>query len=312
MLKMLKTIVLTSIFLCVLCVVSFAQTRHCSQLRFTKHVLVYDECIELKDGLKLSNMDLTGIRINRYTNIDRDLEIGDANELKNIDFSNSLLDSVDFRGTIFVNCSFKNAILRGYNWNWAEDQFKNCDFTGATISAVHSYEHSARHSIFLPVKNILTTSNFKYDGSFTCAAFRVDLTNIDFSGFRLANSSFRKIDGCRLDNAKIEHCKFYTISKEQFSSTSDFKSKFLLGIVISEADFRGIDLSDFTITQCRFEVDFKDANFSNAVITGSDFRLAENLTVAQIKSTWNYKHNQMDKIILPKDIQDELDKEKKK
>ncbi|MDR2643451.1 MAG: pentapeptide repeat-containing protein, partial [Planctomycetaceae bacterium] len=80
-----------------------------------------------------------------------------------------------------------------------------------------------------------------------------------------------------------------------------------------EADFRGIDLSDFTITQCRFfKVDLKDVNFSNAVITGSDFKLAKNLTVAQIKSTWNYKHNQMDKIILPKDIQDELDKEKKK
>jgi hypothetical protein len=90
MLKMLKTIILTSILVCVWCVDSFALPPYFIHVRFTKHVLVDDKCVELKDGLKLSDKDLTGIRINRYTNIDLDLAVGDANELKNIADSNGL------------------------------------------------------------------------------------------------------------------------------------------------------------------------------------------------------------------------------
>jgi O-phosphoseryl-tRNA(Cys) synthetase len=57
---------------------------------------------------------------------------------------------------------------------------------------------------------------------------------------------------------------------------------------------------------------FKGANFTDAIISGCIFtNNVKNLTVEQIKSTWNYKVGRMDGIKLPPDIQKALDAEKK-
>jgi len=62
--------------------------------------------------------------------------------------------------------------------------------------------------------------------------------------------------------------------------------------------------------------DFGGANFRDAVITDVDFgkrsdRQCTGLTTDQIKSTWNYKHDRMEGIRLPKDIAVALETERK-
>jgi hypothetical protein len=47
-------------------------------------------------------------------------------------------------------------------------------------------------------------------------------------------------------------------------------------------------------------------NFTNAVVTDCVLGEYTNLTLEQIKSTWNYKNNRMTGIVLPPEIQKKL------
>ena len=81
-------------------------------------------------------------------------------------------------------------------------------------------------------------------------------------------------------------------------------------------DFTGVDLSAQDLSGCYFrDCTFTNTIFDDAVISNaffSSFRKQNlGLTLAQIKSTWNYKHNRMEGITLPKDIADALEKERK-
>lgn len=67
--------------------------------------------------------------------------------------------------------------------------------------------------------------------------------------------------------------------------------------------------SRFNLTGNYFNANFSNANFTDAVVTDCNFDLAK-ITVEQIQSTWNYKTKNMEGIVLPKEIQETLDKEK--
>ena len=77
-----------------------------------------------------------------------------------------------------------------------------------------------------------------------------------------------------------------------------------------EADFTGLDFSGFDLTGTHFARNLKGINLTNAVITSGDFSRATNLTLDQIKSTWNYKTGNMEGVILPKEIQEVLEAER--
>lgn len=141
---------------------------------------------------------------------------------------------------------------------------------------------------------------------------------IDFSGIDLTGTSFR---GRPLDadfsDAMISKCSFdFAITKEQLCSTRNYREGNLSGIELRHIDLSGCDLSYQNLTGCDFVLcDFGGANFRDTVITDADFGKKADwqctgLTLDQMKSTWNYKHNRMEGITLPKEIAKALETER--
>ena len=87
-------------------------------------------------------------------------------------------------------------------------------------------------------------------------------------------------------------------------------AKDLLSIRVPPNGFSlsGMDLSSANLKGCSFgsETDFTEVNITDAVITQCDF-FKSNVTLEQIKSTFNYKIDWMYGIRLPKELQDTLD-----
>jgi hypothetical protein len=90
-----------------------------------------------------------------------------------------------------------------------------------------------------------------------------------------------------------------------------------------DCDFSGMNLSNIHFTFCTFE----NAKLDDAVISGCRFgalyysdreqeltaqrrgmSYCRGFTIDQIKSTWNYKHGEMEDVILPEDMAEELQK----
>ena len=70
------------------------------------------------------------------------------------------------------------------------------------------------------------------------------------------------------------------------------------------------ELSNAVFFNCRFSSSMRGTDIKDSVFTNCIFSEGTNLTVEQIKSTWNYKNNRMDLIILPPDLQKYFDEEK--
>ncbi|MDR1479271.1 MAG: pentapeptide repeat-containing protein, partial [Planctomycetaceae bacterium] len=100
------------------------------------------------------------------------------------------------------------------------------------------------------------------------------------------------------------------IEVEQLRTTKNFEDREFLDIKFGVSILRGLNLSRFNLTGCQFLGDLTDVNFTEAVISKCDFGVLSNITIDQIKSTWNYKAGRMNGIKLPDKIQKELDAEK--
>lgn len=101
-----------------------------------------------------------------------------------------------------------------------------------------------------------------------------------------------------------------------------------LRITVNKGQFRDYDFSDTSLAGICFKrSDFTGARFVNTVVTGTNFAplfysVKEDkmvpsfgnknvgLTLDQIKSTWNYKHNRMEGITLPKELAAALELER--
>ncbi len=124
-----------------------------------------------------------------------------------------------------------------------------------------------------------------------------------------ANFTDTKINDCTIRNG---------LTKQQLYSTASYKQGNLAGLRLIWSDLSGCDLSGMNLTGCSFShCKLGGANFEDAVITRasflSDSRTAESdrMKIDQIKSTWNYKHNRMEGIKLPKEIATALEMEQK-
>jgi uncharacterized protein YjbI with pentapeptide repeats len=313
---------------------------------YTTHIVTLEKkAILLKDGLDLSNMDLRTAKISRYGDGGiADDAFGDPiGKLKNIKFDGANLDGAMLQGVTFINCSFKRASLKNVKVSEYDVAFVNCDFTDAAITDnVNSRfpgDTIKEETIFnrfppsyplcLPIEQLKQTLSFKRQQLYGCTVSD-SLKGADLSCFNLKKASFSDgivtkgnknvLEGCELHNAAIAEAFFHKISREQLMATADFKNRYLYKVHILIADLSGIDLSRVALIECVFgnpyplnapSCDLKNASFTDAVITGCCFACAKNLTVEQIKSTWNYKVGNMNGIKLPPDIQKALDAEKK-
>jgi len=311
-------------------VVSFCIAKHSKadypNWAFAKYVYEYGqlEKIELLDGLDLSNRNLFNNSITRR-----------LGELRNITFDNSRLSYSALVETTFINCSFRGTNL--FQVDASDTGFKDCDFTDADISKAtfyHMYPHNLMQTVNYKNKDLsnIKIETWKYwDDTET-----ID-TSCDFTGFNLENAWLpRDVEKCNFTDARINGTRLYGVrwkgadsylpsfSKEQLTTTHNYKIGIFLGTQFSGVDFSHVDFSGMNLTGCKFEQgntgidavylvnysNFDQTNIENAVISGCDFSGAENLTLDQIKSTWNYKVGRMEGITLPSKLQEQLDAER--
>ncbi|MDR2642847.1 MAG: pentapeptide repeat-containing protein [Planctomycetaceae bacterium] len=153
------------------------------------------------------------------------------------------------------------------------------------------------------------------------------LPRLDVTGQNLEGTTFTgSAADYKFDGTYIERTTMRSITKDQLYTTKSYKNGFISKSRFFDADFSHANLSNMNLTGCRFfKCDFKDADFTNSVINNCSFGISakesgynvnnphlesKNLSIEQIKSTWNYKNNRMDGIKLPEEIQKALDAEK--
>ncbi|MDR1479698.1 MAG: pentapeptide repeat-containing protein [Planctomycetaceae bacterium] len=295
--------------------------------------------------LILRDKNLTDIQITRYGR-----GYADYGQLSDIDFAGSDLRHAVIRGVRFYHCNFDKTNMVDLNGDaplditgscFNHDVFFDHEYTTFYDAKItynledKDLRYRKKQGIRLFPKQIKQTSNFAKKCLNNCYFDFQRFWGTDFSDFRLSDSIFDVKGGlkdCKFDNATIYGCTFADISFSQLASTKDFRSGCLTEVTFKCTDFSFTDLSRMTLLRCTFggepyEIreedhdekikihdicDFEETNLTDAVITLCDFRNTKNLTAKQIKSTWNYKQNRMDGVKLPDDVQDKLDKEKKK
>ena len=271
---------------------------------YTKTITIQGKEIELRDGLELLKKYLGRVYINRG-----------RETLKNVKFDETNFEYADIRETRFENCSFKNVTFRGTNTYACN--FVSCDFHGTDISNSNVYG--------LDFNSLKTTSDYKRKSFVNCKFGDFDFSGLDFTGFTFMYVEFVDVRGdaktdfgdVYFQNVTFVHS--FRLTKEQILLTKNFKQGFFQGIIFErfrDASNEPISLSDVDCSgmlfiNCQMDIDFKNTSLRDSIIL-SDFSGAKNLTLEQIKSTWNYKHNRMAGIKLPSEIQKALDAEKEK
>ncbi len=252
----------------------------------------------IEDGLDLSGKDLYGIRINR--------QLG---EVKEINFAGANLVNANFEETTFINCSFRGANLLGMHYY---AYFENCDFTDAIIGG-YGGEHVGRTFVVIPKNDIAKTRSYKFK-DLSNLSNKGRLKGLDLSGFDLTNS-YLDVKDCPLAKSTISKSCLLGMTAQQLQSTNDFHVKELLHIKFYGLDLSKMNFSFFNLTGCIFgtirnETNISNCDFTDAIISRCNFWNAKNITLSQIKSTWNYKTGNMAGVKLPKELQEQLDKER--
>ena len=266
---------------------------------YTGYVVASGRLFRLRDGLNLS-----GKVMNHAALSCGDFPAGYAPKMQKMDFSRSSLVGAGMSYVDFVDCSFRFTRLYSV---WAPgSRFINCDFTGAWISG--------STELTLSREQLLSTSSFKHK-EIMKFDFDGDLNGVDFSGFNLKGSRFdANFEGADFSDAIITDAYLGTrLSREQLFSTASFKNGDLRGVSLAGIDFSGTSLSKMDLSGCFFGVNtnFHATDLTDSIISRCDFSHADNMTLEQIKSTWNYKAGRMSDILLPKAIQQALDAETK-
>ena len=280
---------------------------------------------KLHDSPVLSNQ--SGVRIQsraslrsrknfKYATIS-DLDMGEGlGPYTDIDFShcriyNILLDSM---GEV-ERCNFSNCSI----------YFGNIKYPSNTLDFSDAFFHSGVTLLHVDQNMLIQTQNFK-EKDFLCCIEDVYCEKVDFSNFIFRNGLDGNFPFCDFSNARIlggiiGQGVLKGLSKQQFCSTWNYRNKIFLNLRIfgileehvtdPDMRYRNIDFKDFVFYNCFFGDILIAANLSNCRFIQCDLSHSTNLTVEQIKSTWNYKNNRMDLIILPPDLQKYFDEEKK-
>jgi uncharacterized protein YjbI with pentapeptide repeats len=135
---------------------------------------------------------------------------------------------------------------------------------------------------------------------------------MDLSNLSIRESSLNVHDDETIDlkNARIHGSFVYwrgTTAARLLPTTRSYKEGILLGNTFVYSDMSNLNFDRMNLTGCSFQdCDLSGTTFRDAVVTSVSFRSARGLTVDQIKSTWNYKHDRMSGIHLPTPLEREL------
>ncbi|MDR1484802.1 MAG: pentapeptide repeat-containing protein [Planctomycetaceae bacterium] len=274
------------------------------------------------DNVDLSNKKLDGFQIAMPDG-------SYATDVTGIKFDNSTFNDTYIDDFKFDRCSFKSADLRGLRVNWVVFD-ASCDFTDAVIHTDGDKTIAKTELGTIAPSLILQTASYKKhnltgvivdDFPFQNKA-AIDFSNCDLSYAKLCGGINHIIDlrNCNLTDSKLCSTALGHITKEQLYTTQSYKKRIINNVTFNKIDLTNATLNDLKLIGCIFgraespisKCNFKNANLTNSDISNCDFTNAINLSIDQIKSTWNYKNNRMDGIKLPEEIPKELDTEKQK
>jgi hypothetical protein len=286
-----------------------------------KWTLFGDKRITLDEVIDLHGNDLSGKTFSRMF---IDSRCGDVLEyVNNLDFSDSSFNQVCLLDYNFRDCDFSR--VKFYDVQIFSD-VDNSNFQDAWIN---------NSRIPLSRTQLLSTASYKaknlvgFDPGCTNDAYR----GINFAGFDLRYSRFREsnLTNCDFTDAIIEGINLSTAPKclqlEQLLVTKDFKQGLVKRVNFQYVTWpkHVVDLSRMIFIDCEFNLIWVDyiegpayngstyvtgkVDLTDSVISGCN--IGDGITLENIKSTWNYKHNRMEGIKLPDEIQKALDAEKK-
>jgi uncharacterized protein YjbI with pentapeptide repeats len=225
----------------------------------------------------------------------------------NCSFASGKLDKVSFLSYVTFQVGEKTVEygpyrIRGDQY-YLTNKIENCDFSRTQLKDVDFGGNSLKGSKFddADIQGVNFAANVSFHNPITLYTYNTKGVNPRYSTDEYANpgSYFRS------EKSIIVLMKSNGLQKEQLEKTASFKNKKLLGIKFC-MDMKGLNLSQFNLTGCKFSGDLTDVNLTNAVITDCVFGWNTNLTTDQIKSTWNYKNNQMQGIKFFCDFDDAL------
>ncbi|MBP3692955.1 MAG: pentapeptide repeat-containing protein [Thermoguttaceae bacterium] len=227
-----------------------------------------------------------------------------AEDLENMDFQGRTIASFEIDTFVSVrNCNFRDANIQYIEGG----EFENCDFTNTWI------EYGDTH---LTLEDLKITKNFKEKTICfhpNCAVERTDL-----SGFTFSRTSFYSFDvtNCNIQKAKFINCLIPILSSGQLTQTYNYRTGNFHNIQVSRDNlWSNIDLSnsfwgnDFHPNNSAERVILtlsNDVNLTNAVFVHCNLSNSRDLTLEQVKSTWNYKAGRMSLSQWPEHIQKAL------
>ncbi|MBR4751828.1 MAG: pentapeptide repeat-containing protein [Thermoguttaceae bacterium] len=210
---------------------------------------------------------------------------------KFIDHRTYIAQNDDFSNFIFVNARIKNA--QGCNFTDARF-YQNCSVTDMTKEQLFStYNYREKDYV-----GGLTLSNAEKDIK--------SLSGADFSRCRISSLTFHNYDVSNVDFTDAFICGTLVFSncvgliKEQLESTCNWKNRiysFSFGVFYPQT---GLDWSNTDFSGFRFETgaslgsgSVEGADFTDSIINYYTLQSNQNVTVEQIKSTWNFKNREM-------------------
>jgi uncharacterized protein YjbI with pentapeptide repeats len=235
-------------------------------------------------GWDLSGQNLTGARLDRAMLANSDLrdavitganlsEIGDLtqaqlrstanfqagnldsvwvmeNDFTNWDFSGINLTGANLRGSGLTNANFSGAIVTDAGFENTTTQ----GFTQAQLQSTASYHSKDLHGIGLSANDL---TGWDFSGQ--------NLTRARFGGSTLTHADF---SGAVVTGAGFWDTTSRGFTHTQLQSTASYQAKDLHGIILSENDLTGWDLSG----QFLANASFFDAIVTNVNLTGADLR----------------------------------------
>ena len=310
-------------------------------LPLTEYIIVDGEKISLKNGLDLSGKNLRGIEIHYLDRTLKNINFSGC-DLEGADFSETSFDNCSFREAKLIN--LPSLLAKGSN-DLTNAEIGNIEFLGITRKQLESTASFKRKSLW---RIRFSTCDFRSVDFSGFDLQQIDfkytlLTNSDFTDAVIG-------EGCSLgtsfphyamtyEQLKSSHGYRVGMTYEQLQSTRSYKDGNFINVFLNltwpegRADFSGMNLTGCYFgpggTYNHVEIDNLSQFYSSSkkpekrgwsdrcqldltdsVITKCNFRDFKGLTLENVKSTWNYKNNQMEGIILPKEIQEALDAEK--
>ena len=226
---------------------------------------------------------------------------------------------------------FENTMFQ-YVWvdifaNLTDFSFRDCVFLSGKIDfpdADFTYSLFLENcDIYLSPEQLMQTKNYKLK-ILRCERLIGNYPNVDFSDFEISCQFFAEdLDGAKFHNTWfIDSLIPKGMTQEQFKQTRNYRTGIFLGVyntlavdarrdIKTRSIFQDLDISGMNFSFCKLGGSFSGTNMTDTVFTECYLTTVRDLTLEQVKSTWNYKAGRMSLCKWPEYIEKALEEEEK-